>query len=369
MINSKWLELYRYLTSKVESLPPEQTMQEQLTDKLMFLSAQFLMQDKMSNKEQIDWLEHEAFTLVLSQEFQNISLSLTQLNFVFETLMAAQLCQLSMATINHHKTVFPKAQFKTKCGLVYQQLGEYEHAKSMFEDALIITPSEPMLHCHLGFNYIYTDNVQRAIECFKNCIEVAPDFVGGYQNLSGLHYQQGEFALASDYAEMAFKQDNQLPSNYITAISSYLALGNTSRAEQWINAAFDNTVTSMELVRLAGILAYQQERFEEAIEALSCYLNRHPSSFDVLGMRTRAKARLKRHGELESDLKQLLVFEPHDEWLLEQLFLCYFQTQQWADAQTIMVALNRLATHYKITYREQLNEIRKNLSVDIVELD
>ena len=124
----------------------------------------------------------------------------------------------------------------------------------------------------------------------------------------------------------------------------------------------------MELVRLAGISAHQNGRCEEAIDALDHYLSHNPNSFDVLNIRAHVKAELGRFADLESDLKQLLVFEPHDEWSLEHLFLCYFHNKQWADAQAVMVQLNKLAARYKITYREQLNTINKKLSLDLVEL-
>ena len=367
MISSKWLELYQYITSHIDNLPAEKRIEEQLNDKLMFLSAQFL-DKKKQDKNQIDWLEHEAFTLVLSDVFQKTSFTSSTLSFLFETLMAAQLCQLAMSMINHHKKVLPEEDFKTKCGLVYQQLGDYELAKTIFEEVLTLNNTNPMTHCHLGFTHLYLSNMELAIDCFEQSIEIAPNFVGGYQNLSGLYYQEGNFLKAAAYAEQAHSLDKKLVSTYITAISSYLALGEKNKAEQWINAAFDNHVVSMELVRLAGISAHQNGRCEEAIEALDHYLSVNPSCFDVLNIRAHAKADIKDYAKLEPDLKQLLIFEPHDEWSLEQLFLCYFHTEQWSEAQIIMVELNKLSAHFKITHRALLNTINKKLSLDILEL-
>ena len=367
MISSKWLELYQYINSHIDTLPLEQVVEDQLNDKLMFLSAQFL-DKKKQDKNQIDWLEHEAFTLVLSDTFQKTSFIPSTLCFLFETLMAAQLCQLAMSVINHHKTVLPKDDFKTKCGLVYQQLGDYELAKTIFEEVITLNNTNPMTYCHLGFTHLYLGNVELAIEYFEQSTEIAPEFVGGYQNLSGLYYQEGDFLKAADYAEQAHSLNKTQVSTYITAISSYLALGEKDKAEQWINTAFENNVVSMELVRLAGISAHQNGRCEEAIEALDHYLSVNPSCFDVLNIRAHAKADIKDYARLAPDLKQLLVFEPHDEWSLEQLFLCYFHTEQWSEAQIIMVELNKLSAHFKITYREQLNIINKKLSLDILEL-
>ncbi|ROV61692.1 hypothetical protein EGH82_03770 [Vibrio ponticus] len=368
MISSKWLELYQYLNSHIASLPSIETIEPKLNDRLMFLSAQFAKADEKPDHNKTDWLEHESFTLVLSEQLENLELAKPQVQFLFETLMAAQMCQLAMVVTNQFKSQLTEDDFKTKCGLVYQQLGDYEMAKSMLEEAIAINAHNPMLHCHLGFNHLFTGESDIAVEHFKQAIEIDPKFVGGYQNLAGLYYQESNFELAAEYAEQAFACDKSLVSTYITAVSSYLALGNKEKAEQWINAAFDHHVSSIELVRLAGISAHQNGRLEEALEALNHYLTINPSSYDVVSIRARVKAELGLYGELEDDIKQLLIFEPHDEWCLEQLFLCYFHAEQWADAQLVMVDLNRLAGHYKITYREQLNTINKKLSLDVVEI-
>lgn len=368
MISIKWLELYRYINSQVANLPSESVVQKKFNDKLMFLSAQFLDDAKQQSINQLDWLESEAFTLVFGDVIQQISLTKAQLSFLFETLMAAQLCQLAIAAINTHKSVLNEDDFKSKSGLVYQQLGDYELAKSVFEESIGLNNANPMTHCHLGFNYLYQGHPELAIECFQYSIQIEPEFVGGYQNLAGLYYQDGNFIQATEYAELAFIRNQSLVSTYITAISSYLALGNIEKAEQWINAAFDNQVSSMELVRLAGISAHKQGRLDEAVEALDHYLGSNPNSFDVLNIRAHVYAELERYVDLENDIKQLLVFEPHNEWCLEHLFLCYFHTEQWGDAQLVMVQLNKLAAHYKITYREQRNIINKNMSLDVVEL-
>ncbi|MGF1698803.1 tetratricopeptide repeat protein [Photobacterium makurazakiensis] len=379
MISSKWIELYQYIKGQIEQLPEPTNVLTPLNERLLFLQVQFPKKqhrqhanwnlDETQEQSHGDWLEHEAFTFVMSDEIAKLELNPTQLKFLFETLMAAQMCQLAMVTINKHKHLLTEDEFKTSCGLVYQQLGDYEMAKSMFEDSITLNASNPLLYCHLGFTHLYLGNSELAEENFKRSITTDPGFVGGYQNLAGLYYQEGSFELAAQQAELAYTKDQSLIATYITAISSYLALGSNNQADNWVTRAFDNNVSSIELVRLAGICAYQQGRLEEALEALDQYLSVNPSNFDVLNIRTHIKADLKRYDDLEPDLQQLLIFEPHDEWCLEQLFLCYFHSKQWGLAQQIMVDLNKLSAHYKITHRELINTINKKLSLDVVELN
>lgn len=368
MISTKWLELYQYLHSQLPSLPAQLEVEPKLNDRLMFLSAQFAQAGREQDKNQLDWLEHESFTLVMSELFEPLSVTEQQLQFLFETLMAAQMCQLAMIVTNLYKSLLADDEFKSRCGLVYQQLGDYEMAKSMLDESIVANDQNPMVYCHLGFNHLYQGESDLAAELFQRSIEIDPTFIGGYQNLAGLHYQDSKFELAAQCAEKAFTCDQSLASTYITAVSSYLALGENDKADQWISAALSNEVSSIELVRLAGITAHQNGRLEEALEALDHYLLLKPESYDVVSIRARVKAELHLYVELEQDIRQLLTFEPHDEWCLEHLFLCYFHTERWADAQLVMVELNKLAAHYKITYRDQLNTINKALSLDVVEI-
>ncbi|MDV5169305.1 hypothetical protein [Photobacterium rosenbergii] len=379
MISSKWIELYQYIREQITQFPDPADILAPLNERLLFLQVQFPKQnqrqpmswgndDSRANSHN-DWLEHEAFTFVISDILAKHSLTHAQLKYLFETLMAAQMCQLAMVAINKHKHQLSTEEFKTYCGLIYQQLGDYEMAKSMFEEAIALNAHNPLLHCHLGFTYLYLGQSEMAEASFKQSIDTNPDFIGGYQNLAGLYYQEGNFELAAQLAEQAYNKDQSLVSTYITATSSYLALGNSEQADNWIARAFENQISSIELVRLAGICAHRLGRLEEGLEALNQYLNVNPNNYDVLNIRAHIKADLRLFDQLEPDLKQLLTFEPHDEWGLEQLFLCYFHTGQWVEAQHIMVELNKLSGHYKITHRALIDTINKKLSLDIVELN
>ncbi len=368
MVHKKWLELYQYIQSHITTFPPSTDLEVLLDDQFERLSQQFVDDKKQPKKTQVDWLEHEAFTATLSERLRHSELTYHQTQFLFETVLAAQLGQLALTLINRQKPILSEAEYYQWSGLAYQQLGDYPLAKQSFENAVAKQPLSGLNHCYLGFVHLHLADADAAKQHFHRSIEVEPSFVGGYQNLAGLCYQDGEFEQSAGYAEQAFQLDKTLPATYITAVSSYLALGNKKRADQWIGYAFEHQVTSLELVRLAGITAHQNERHQEALAALNHYLSIKPESYDVLNVRAHVKAELGLHRELESDLKQLLVFEPYDEWSLEQLFLCYVATEQWQNAQLIMVDLNKQSAHYKLTYKEQLNLINKNLSLEVVEL-
>lgn len=369
MFASKWLDLYHHMTEISGQLSPISTFEQAFNLKISQLTQQFIDENSRRNKQQDDWISHEAFCMVVSSQLPNISLPACDIQKLFGLFFSAELLQLALSLMNTHKNKLTEDDYKSNCGLVYQKLGDYELANTMFNESIHIQPNNALYQNYLGMNALFQGQHEQAIACFQVSLKQDPEFVGGYQNLAGLYYQQSQFEQAAHYCEEAFKKDPTLSSTYITAISSYLALGNYQQADQWVDAAFSHHVTSIELVRLAGIVAHKNGRPEEAIDALNHYLNANPTAFDILHIRAQIKVELGMFLDLESDLTQLLSLETSNEWLLEQLFLCYFEQQKWAEAQLTMIQLSQLSPQYKITHRSLLDTLSKKLSIDILELN
>ncbi|MGF1722992.1 tetratricopeptide repeat protein [Vibrio kyushuensis] len=369
MINNKWLQLYKHIKQNHSGLLPSITFSGLLIKKVELLKEQFSDLNTTDNPQHNDWLEHEAFTSVFSNLIRNMTVSKTDIDFLYETLMAAQLCQLALSIVNNHKQVLETDDLAFKTGVIYQKLGDYEHSKEKLEEALSINPLNDQAACYLGLNYMYTGETEHSISLLKKSIEINPNNAAGYQNLAGLYYQESEFEKSAELCEGVFVLNKSITAAYITAISSYLALNNIGYAERWIQRSISNNISSMELVRLAGISAHKAERYSESIEALSHYLSVYPESFDVLAIRARSKIALGLWSELEPDLKQLLSFDAHDVWVLEQLFLTHFHTKKWSEARVVMSELKKLGGTFKITYRNEIDAINQALSIEVLEID
>ncbi|WP_237156757.1 tetratricopeptide repeat protein [Photobacterium leiognathi] len=106
----------------------------------------------------------------MSELFESLSITESQLKFLFETLMAAQMCQLAMIVTNLYKSLLSEHEFKSKCGFVYQQLGDYEMTKTMLQESISLNENSPMVYCHLGFNYFYQGDSDLAAEQFQRSI-------------------------------------------------------------------------------------------------------------------------------------------------------------------------------------------------------
>ena len=62
-----------------------------------------------------------------------------------------------------------------------------------FEQALKLTPNDPVIHNNLGIYLIQSRKFQKAIECFKKAIQINPDFELAHSNLGNVFQELGEF--------------------------------------------------------------------------------------------------------------------------------------------------------------------------------
>ena len=363
MISEKWLEFLRFLQQQSRVFAPEEQLLDSLNSKFAFLKSQFGNVNNGNDPRFLEWVEHEAFTSVLSDVLREQSFSQTELRQVFDLLLSVKLAQLALTVVTNHRQLLAEDEFALKRGMALQQLDENQQAEQAFATALSSNPDNHMALFYLGYSQLCVGEMEKATEYFKACVEKAPEFAGGYQNLAGCYYQESEFEQAAKCCEQAQRLDPTLGASYITAISSYLALGRLEAAGQWLQRARDNQVENIELSRLGGMWAHQSGKHQQAVSQLSRYLEITPHDFDVLAVRARALAADSQWQPLLADLKVLLELNPYDSWNLEQLFLASYHTGQWAQAEQAMFELCKQSDHYKITYRQQIDEVRKQQAI------
>ena len=369
MLSQKWFELLQYLQDGTHKFVDQEEIVEQLSTKYNFLKSQFCNISKSEDPAQIDWLEHETFTSVIAEITKECSFTADEMDFIFNCLLSAKLAQLALALINNHKQALTEADFSFKRAIVLQRLGENDLAKQALEKTLELEPDHHLAIFHLGFISLYTGNLEQAKDYFSLCTEKAPEFVGGYQNLAGCYYQESEFEQAVECCKQAQQLEPMLAASYITAISSYLALGQLDAADEWLQKARDHQIEHLELTRLGGILAHQNGKHQEAVTELSRYLDVKHEDLGVLGIRAKALAADSQWQPLLADLEALLNLDPFDTWCLEQMFLASFHTGQWTQAEQAMFELCKQSDHYKIIYRSEIDEIRKQQAILLTATD
>lgn len=368
MIEHKWLELLKFLQHRTHQFECDEPIIGLLNDKIVFLNEQFGNVNTINNPQYIDWIEHEAFSAVLNDVFKEQRFTEDEINSLFNSLISTKLYQLALSLVINNKDLIDVAEFDIKRGIILQNLGENEQARIAFSNAISNSPKNYLGHFHLGYIHLSQGDTEQAVKCFTECTQLAPDFVGGFQNLAGCHYQASEFEQAIDTCIQVYKIDSTLIACYVTAISSFLALNQLEGAKVWLDRAGNNQIESIELSRLSGIWGHQSKHYHQAVLDLSHYLTARPEDIDILAIRAQALAADGQWEPLLTDLKILLELDPHDAWSLEHLFLGNFHTERWAQAKVAMSQLSKISTHFKATYRSQMDEIRKQEAIVIVDI-
>ena len=368
MIDNKWLELLGFLQKITHEFECNESIVDSLNDKVVFLNNQFGNINTASNPQYIDWIEHEAFSAVLNDVFKEQRFAEDEINILFNSLISTKLYQLALSLVINNKHHIDADEFDIKRGIILQHLGESEQAEIAFCNAISNSPKNYLGHFHLGYIRLTQGDTEQAVKCFTECTQLAPDFVGGFQNLAGCHYQASEFEQAIDSCIQVYKIDPTLIACYVTAISSCLALKQLERAKVWLDRARNSRIESIELSRLSGIWAHQSQHDAEAILALSKYLEARPEDIDILAIRAQALAGDGQWEPLLIDLKVLLELDPHDAWSLEHLFLANFHTQRWIQAEMAMSQLSKNSPQFKVTYRSQMDQVRKNQAIVMVDI-
>jgi len=65
-----------------------------------------------------------------------------------------------------------------------------------------------VVHNNLGWSYIFTDDINMAIEHFKIAFSIKPDFVNNINNLGYAYYLNNQLDIAEEYILKAKKKDS-----------------------------------------------------------------------------------------------------------------------------------------------------------------
>ncbi|WP_157673474.1 tetratricopeptide repeat protein [Endozoicomonas ascidiicola] len=356
------MDFFHHLQDKAHSFIDDEQLTERLTARYHFLFSQFSDDTKKDDPHQKGWLEHEAVTFVLGDLLSSETFTADEYRALFLALMQARLSQVALTALNKAQSVMPADEVALKQGLVFQSMGDHEHSKESIEKACQLNPENHLAFFHYGFLLLLTGGVEQATAAFKTCTELAPDFVGGFQNLAGCYYQQSEFQLAVENCEKAYQIQADIPSSYITALSCNLAMGDLDNAAIWLERAREQGIDDLEIDRLHALYAAGREDHETAVELFSKYLDNTEPSLDILHFRGRSLAALGRWEALLETLPALLGVDPSDAWCLENLFLAHFHLQQWTEADQVMNSLLQMSEHYAHRFRDELQELNRNFA-------
>lgn len=122
-------------------------------------------------------------------------------------------------------------------GVEYYEKGRYEKAAANFQKYLTNDPRNPYaLNPRRNFAVYYflgqchRSDPNTAIAYFKKVIQLKPDYVLAYIDLSKMYLMKGEGQRALAYAQHALALKNDWPPGYVLAVHSHLVLGQNEQA-------------------------------------------------------------------------------------------------------------------------------------------
>lgn len=101
----------------------------------------------------------------------------------------------------------PTAVILNKIGIAYQQMGDLESAKKMYERALKLNRKYPEAINNLGTIHYARKSYRRAISAYRKALQLNPDSASIYSNLGTAYFARKDYRRAIECYEKAISLD------------------------------------------------------------------------------------------------------------------------------------------------------------------
>ncbi|MEM7504712.1 MAG: tetratricopeptide repeat protein, partial [Pseudomonadota bacterium] len=163
--------------------------------------------------------------------------------------------------------------------------GRPESAQQMYERALELDPTSPIMH------HVYAHVLMRlgrdadAERHFRRAIEIDPGFSRAYQGLATHYFSlQGRIADAALPARHAALLNPSHATNFALLASIYLHLGDVTQAEHWLAEANRLEPDGLSSLRTSTLFHLYREDDAAAVESARTGLEKHPQDMLFLAV-------------------------------------------------------------------------------------
>jgi type IV pilus biogenesis/stability protein PilW len=163
-------------------------------------------------------------------------------------------------------------------GIQYLNDGDYPSALLELRKAASVQPSNHEVHNAIGLVYYYTNRPEDAEKEYKEAISLDKKYSEAYVNLGSLYAQQGKF----DKAIVQYKKALKNPFYSTPALAQhnigliYRKMGNLQEAESAFKETIQQDPNFIRGYFDLGMIYYENNQMEEAIETLSAAIQHHP---------------------------------------------------------------------------------------------
>ncbi|NQT70116.1 MAG: tetratricopeptide repeat protein [Desulfobacteraceae bacterium] len=146
----------------------------------------------------------------------------------------------------------------------FLQVGYWQNAVTLFENAIKVTPDDPSAQNNLGAALYDDGRFDEAMVYFKKAILIAPEYTEVLSNLGAAYYKQGNYDKAVLYFEKALKNQKKDANAYDKLGVVLVAQGKVEEATAYfIKAIQINPEYANAHSNLANVLS-RQGKYEEA---------------------------------------------------------------------------------------------------------
>jgi len=162
-------------------------------------------------------------------------------------------------------------------------------------------------------------DLEGAIETSKKVLAVEPNNECALNTIAGLYGVMGNFQQEVEWARRAIEANPRFMKAYINLGNAQGSLGNVKEAEAALTKARDLEPKNPLPIYSLGVLAEQQQRFQQALTFYQLSVKADPKFEDGYFNLAAMYADLKRIAEAKATLKKLLELNPNAQDAKEML--------------------------------------------------
>ncbi len=151
-------------------------------------------------------------------------------------------------------------------GNAYYRKGNYERAKTFYENGIKMNASFPGIYLNLGNIYLKENNLEWATNEYRMEIKVNPNDGRAYSNLALIYEREGNLGKGKEYGRKAVTIMPRLVSSYITVGRIYVKEQKYDSASVFLRFANRIKNNDVRILSLLGLVNLKLEQYKQSVD-------------------------------------------------------------------------------------------------------
>jgi tetratricopeptide (TPR) repeat protein len=218
----------------------------------------------------------------------------------------------------------------------------YPEALKAFTNLIVVDPENIDSYFYLGLIKYYQKDYEASVAYYQKGLEINPEHVDFLNFMSKSYDKMGDVEAAAEALEeiLSIKEDKEI----------WLRIGNLYAKVEYFDEATEAYQNAIELdeeygeaYRQLGILQYNQEFYEAAIEPLEKATKLFPDADDLQKKLAKCYKKTGKINEAIAQYKSIIAEQKDNVRAYMNLINAYFTTDQYKKALEMAIKLNEIA--------------------------